>query len=32
VDETRGVLRLSFTHYTTKDEVDQVITALDAVL
>ncbi len=32
VDETRGVLRLSFTHYTTRDEVDQLLNALDAVL
>lgn len=32
VDMDKGVLRLSFTHYTTKSEVDQLITALDAVL
>ncbi len=32
VDMDKGVLRLSFTHYTTKDEVDQLTTALDAVL
>jgi selenocysteine lyase/cysteine desulfurase len=32
VDEERGVLRLSFTHYTHKDEVDQLLNALDAVL
>lgn len=32
VDEDRGVLRLSFTHYTTKAEVDQLLNALDAVL
>ncbi|MEP6020957.1 MAG: aminotransferase class V-fold PLP-dependent enzyme [Paracoccaceae bacterium] len=27
-----GVLRLSFTHYTSKDEIDQLLNALDAVL
>ncbi|MEM7130261.1 MAG: aminotransferase class V-fold PLP-dependent enzyme [Chloroflexota bacterium] len=27
-----GVLRLSFLHYTSEDEVDQVIRALDAIL
>jgi len=32
VDMDRGVLRLSFTHYTTQAEIDQLITALDAVL
>lgn len=32
VDEARGVLRLSFTHYTTKAEVDQLLNALDDVL
>lgn len=32
VDMDKGVLRLSFTHYTTKAEIDQLITALDAVL
>lgn len=32
VDIDKGVLRLSFTHYTTKAEIDQLITALDAVL
>ncbi|MEL6617789.1 MAG: aminotransferase class V-fold PLP-dependent enzyme [Pseudomonadota bacterium] len=32
VDPARGVLRLSFTHYTTDAEVDQLLTALDAVL
>lgn len=32
VDEDRGVLRLSFTHYTTQAELDQLLTALDAVL
>lgn len=32
VDAARGVLRLSFTHYTSKAEVDQLLGALDAVL
>lgn len=32
VDEGKGVLRLSFTHYTTKDEIDQLLNALDDVL
>jgi cysteine desulfurase family protein (TIGR01976 family) len=32
VDMDKGVLRLSFTHYTTKAEVDQLLNALDAVL
>ncbi|MGJ8627863.1 MAG: aminotransferase class V-fold PLP-dependent enzyme [Sulfitobacter sp.] len=32
VDEAKGVLRLSFTHYTTRAEVDQLLTALDDVL
>ena len=32
VDADRGVLRLSFTHYTTKAEVDQLLNALDKVL
>jgi len=32
VDEARGVLRLSFTHYTTQAEIDRLIDALDAVL
>ncbi|MDJ0822325.1 MAG: aminotransferase class V-fold PLP-dependent enzyme [Paracoccaceae bacterium] len=32
VDPDRGVLRLSFTHYTTQSEIDQLIEALDAVL
>ncbi|MDK3018528.1 aminotransferase class V-fold PLP-dependent enzyme [Pseudodonghicola flavimaris] len=29
LDPARGVLRLSFTHYTTAEEVDQLIAALD---
>jgi cysteine desulfurase family protein (TIGR01976 family) len=32
VDLDRGVLRLSFVHYTTKTEVDRLIAALDRVL
>jgi selenocysteine lyase/cysteine desulfurase len=32
VDTERGVLRLSFVHYTTPTEVDRLIEALDAVL
>ena len=32
VDPARGVLRLSFTHYTSDAEIDQLLGALDAVL
>ncbi len=32
VDPKKGVLRLSFVHYTTAQEVDQLIAALDHVL
>jgi selenocysteine lyase/cysteine desulfurase len=32
VDPEQGVLRLSFTHYTTKAEIDQLLNALDDVL
>lgn len=32
VDMDKGVLRLSFTHYTNREEVDKLLTALDAVL
>ncbi len=32
VDPDKGVLRLSFTHYTHEDEVSKLITALDEVL
>lgn len=32
IDAARGVLRLSFVHYTTRDEIDQAMRALDAVL
>jgi selenocysteine lyase/cysteine desulfurase len=32
IDPDHGVLRVSFVHYTTRDEVDRLIRALDAVL
>ena len=32
VDTDKGVLRLSFTHYTTEAEVDQLLGALDTVM
>ncbi|WP_300055093.1 aminotransferase class V-fold PLP-dependent enzyme [uncultured Roseobacter sp.] len=32
VDAEKGVLRLSFTHYTTQSDIDQLLTALDDVL
>jgi len=32
VDPDHGVLRMSFTHYTTAEEVDRLIRALDHVL
>ena len=32
IDLKKGVLRLSFTHYTSKDEVDHLIRALDHVI
>jgi len=32
IDPNHGVLRLSFTHYTTPAEINQLITALDAEL
>ncbi|MDW3221644.1 MAG: aminotransferase class V-fold PLP-dependent enzyme [Paracoccaceae bacterium] len=32
VDEGLGVLRLSFTHYTSKEEIDKLLEALDHVL
>ena len=32
VDQAKGVLRLSFTHYTSAAEMDQLLTALDKVL
>jgi selenocysteine lyase/cysteine desulfurase len=32
VDMDRGVLRVSFVHYTQKAEVDRLIAALDQVI
>ena len=32
VDPERGVLRLSFVHYSTRAEVDKLLTALDDIL
>ncbi|WGW03175.1 aminotransferase class V-fold PLP-dependent enzyme [Tropicibacter oceani] len=32
IDPAHGVLRLSFTHYTTEDEISRLINALDHVL
>lgn len=32
VDATKGVLRLSFTHYTSQGDIDQLLNALDDVL
>ena len=32
IDPDKGVLRLSFVHYTTRDEIDQLLNALDAIL
>jgi selenocysteine lyase/cysteine desulfurase len=32
IDPDHGVLRVSFVHYTHKDEVDKLINALDQVL
>jgi selenocysteine lyase/cysteine desulfurase len=32
VDPQRGVLRLSFVHYTTMAEIERLIAALEAVL
>ncbi|MEO0378822.1 MAG: aminotransferase class V-fold PLP-dependent enzyme [Pseudomonadota bacterium] len=32
VDSARGVLRLSFTHYTNDQEIDQLLNALETVL
>ncbi len=32
IDPERGVLRLSFVHYTTETEIDQLIAALETVL
>src|SRR6056297_1632072 len=32
VDPDKGVLRLSFVHYTTRDEIDRLLNALDDIL
>jgi selenocysteine lyase/cysteine desulfurase len=32
VDLTRGVLRVSFTHYTSENEINQLLESLDTVL
>ncbi|MAU52365.1 MAG: nitrogen fixation protein NifS [Roseovarius sp.] len=32
VDPARGVLRLSFVHYTSRDEIDRLIAALDEIV
>lgn len=32
IDLTRGVLRLSFVHYTDQNDIDKLMTALDALL
>ncbi|MGB3338725.1 MAG: aminotransferase class V-fold PLP-dependent enzyme, partial [Devosia sp.] len=32
IDPSHGVLRLSFTHYTTPEEIQQLVAALDAEL
>ena len=32
VDIAQGVLRVSFTHYTSQQEIDQLLNALDRVL
>jgi selenocysteine lyase/cysteine desulfurase len=32
VDPEKGVLRMSFVHYTSRGEVDRLIAALDHVL
>ena len=32
VDPAQGMLRLSFTHYTSKPEIEQLLKGLDAVL
>ena len=32
IDEAHGVLRVSFVHYTSKEEVDKLMTALDDML
>ncbi|MGC6485117.1 MAG: aminotransferase class V-fold PLP-dependent enzyme [Candidatus Puniceispirillales bacterium] len=32
LSSAKGVVRLSFTHYTSRDEIDQALTALDRIL
>ena len=32
IDPNTGVVRLSFVHYTTPEEIDQLIAALDQAL
>ena len=32
IDPAHGVLRLSFVHYTSRDEIDKLLTALDDIL
>jgi selenocysteine lyase/cysteine desulfurase len=32
IDPAHGVLRLSFVHYTSGDEVERLMTALDDIL
>ena len=32
IDPAHGVLRVSFVHYTSEDEINQLVRALDAVL
>jgi selenocysteine lyase/cysteine desulfurase len=32
IDPDKGVLRMSFVHYTSKAEVDRLMTALDHIL
>jgi selenocysteine lyase/cysteine desulfurase len=32
VDPEKGVLRLSFVHYTTQEEIDRLLNALDDIL
>jgi len=32
VDPSRGVLRMSFVHYTSEDDIERLIQALDRIL
>jgi selenocysteine lyase/cysteine desulfurase len=32
IDPAKGVLRMSFTHYTSEEDVDRLVRALQAVL